>query len=825
MAFFIKLRLLVRYLTHIIAFLVGLNAFAVTAEDQRDSLKKALHVLQTKGSPRTKAELLIKLADAEKQTDYKQARFYVDDALALALLLKDHSLEAKSYHIIAEIEDEQSKFDSAIYYYQLAIRSFNHGADKLELATTLNQRGIVFENKGDYTNAYQDYLNSLKIYEELKDIKGISNEYLNLGLIHQYRKEFGESEKLFLKSLSLSRSINDESGIASALNNLGMNYQSQKKYGTALLYFKQVLAIDLKDGDENNIASSLNNVGTVSADMGKHKEALEYYSRSASIKKKLNDYIGLSNTYNNIASSLIKLNKGDEAEQYLDLSKGLSDQYGFKNNIVETYNIYYELALSRKDYRKALDYYVLQQKNIDSIEKEESELAIHRLQGQYQLDKANTEIALKSTELEGEQQLKLLYIIIILLLVAVSIYLYFNSKRIRQLYKVLNIQHKDIIDAKEKAEEATRIKSQFLSVMSHEIRTPLNAIIGVANLLADDIRNEEQQENIKVMHVASENLMHLINDLLDLSKLEVGKMQLDLGNIRLKRMCENVREMFAVLAAQKGIFLKLEFDESIPEVLTGDDIKVNQAITNLVGNAIKFTQNGSVSLTVKLISNTKESSMILFSVADTGIGIPADKQQSIFDSFIQASSDTNKKFGGTGLGLSISKKLVEVMGGGLTVSSEEGKGSVFSFQLEFARERARASREYKQVLHRAGLFKGRHILVADDNPVNVFVLKQFLHKWGATTSDATDGNQAISLLYSNNFDLILMDIQMPAKDGLEATREIRRSGEKWSNIPIIAITASHEDEVKISIHESGMDDFVIKPFLPDDLVNKISRFI
>lgn len=803
-----------------------LYAFAAIAGEgnpQADSLKKQLHAHPGPGTNR--AGLLLQLADALKESDYSGARVYATEALDIAKAGKHQSLLARSYHLLGRIEDEQSRFDSAIYYYQLAISFFNGLPEKKELACTLNEQGIAFENKGDYRSAYHDYLSSLKLYEELKDRHGIANEHLNLGLIHQYRNELNIARRYFSKALALSQSIADEGGIASALNNLGINYLEEHLYDSSLICFMQVLAIDMRSGDEQNIASSLNNVGTVSSRMGKYAEALGYYQRSASIKERSSDYIGLSNTYNNIAASLISLGRLQEAEGYLDRSKKLSDTYSFKNNIVETYETYYQLELARKNYKKALGYYKLYKSSNDSIRKYESELAIHHLENQYQLDKANTEIALKNAQLEGVKQHRLLYFLIIGLLIAVSVYLYFNGKRIRHLNKALNRQQADLIEAKEKAEEATKVKSRFLSVMSHEIRTPLNAIIGVANLLSDEIKNAAQQENIKVLHAASRNLMSLINDLLDLSKLEVGKMQVDPGNIRLKKICENIREMFAVLATQKGIFLKLEFDEEIPEVLNGDEIKLNQAITNLVGNAIKFTRNGSVYLSVKLVDKDKDHVTVLFAVTDTGIGIPPDRQQSVFDSFIQASADTNTKFGGTGLGLSISKRLVEVMGGKLELYSEEGKGSAFSFQLVFANEKETVAREHKQKKYQPELYKGKHILIADDNPVNVFVLKQFLHKWGATTAEATDGSQVLPLLRANRFDMVLMDIQMPEKDGLQASREIRSSGESWSNIPIIAITASHEEEVKVSIGESGMNDFVIKPFMPDELVAKISRLI
>jgi signal transduction histidine kinase/CheY-like chemotaxis protein/Flp pilus assembly protein TadD len=809
-----------RFLNTLCWLLCALTIQADPLQHPADSLRKLLLTGQRDGIAR--AEILIRLAGAEKTRNVSVAELYAGEAMGITRLHDDNSLKAKACHVMGQVQEEQNRFDSAIVLYSEAIQLFTAPSDHLDLAITHNERGICFENKGNYQAAYQDYLSALKIYEELHDQRGIANEYLNLGLIHEYRNELKEAESYFRKALAINRSIKAEDGIASALNNLGIVYQQQKQYEEALVHFQQVLAIDMQNKDEQNIASSLNNIGTVTAEMGRHKEALEYYQQSAEIKSRLNDMIGLSNTYNNIASSLVSLSRLDEAESYLKRSEKLSRQYGFSNNIVETYEIYYKLHLARKNYEKALAYFQLFRATGDSIRNNENELAIHRMKNEYQLDKANAELNIKNTQLEAEQQSRVLYIIIILLLITVSFFLYLNSKRIRNLYKVLHAQHKDLIEAKEKAEEATKIKSQFLSVMSHEIRTPLNAIIGIANLLSDEIRQDRHQENIRVLHSSSQNLMRLINDLLDLSKLEVGKMEIDQGKVGLKKVCENIREMFAVLAAEKGIVLRLDFDESIPATLRGDDVKLSQAITNLVGNAIKFTQNGTVVLSLKLLYTHNDETAVAFSVTDTGIGIPKDKQQSIFDSFIQVSSDTNKKFGGTGLGLSISKKLVEAMGGKLSVVSDVGKGSAFSFDLVFRNIQV-PDEESAEVITEDVLYKGKQILIADDNPVNVFVLRQFLQKWGATTMEAADGNQVMSLLKEHRFDMVLMDIQMPEKDGIEATREIRSSGQAWSNIPVIAITASHEEEVKDKIRESGMNDFVIKPFMPDELTRKISR--
>lgn len=768
---------------------------------------------------------MIALARLQKEENYIQAKIIAEKAIAEAAKIQQPSLRAQAFHIMAEIEDAQSSFDSAIYYYDKAIELYNPLKDQLQRANAFNLKGIVHESKGQYVKSYQSYLNALRIYDELNDEKGISNEYINIGLIHQYKGEYKRAGAYFSQALGIARRIGNIDGVASALNNLGINYKEQGKLKEAYECFKQVLDIDYKQGDERNIATSLNNLGTINSDMGKDELALEFYNKSVRIKKSLNDPESLSNTYNNIGTSLIKLNRIEEAEKYLKSAEELANQYHLPGILEETHHSLYELEALRHNYKEALRYNISYQKIRDSIQTNESRTAIHDLENQYKLDKANTEIALKNAEIEKGGLLRISFIIIIVLLLAISVYFFYTVKHTKKLSQALNKRNDDLMKAKENAEHATTAKTQFLSVMSHEIRTPLNAIIGIANLLNDDIKNDEHRENIAVLRIASQNLLHLINDLLDLNKLEVGKMEAESTQLNIRKVVDAIYEMFAVSASQKGIELKLEFDYNIPTALMGDETKLNQSITNLVSNALKFTEKGFVKIAVTLEGSGPESSTVRFVIADTGIGIPANKQQTIFESFAQASTDTNRKYGGTGLGLSISQKLIEVMGGTLQVTSEVHKGSEFSFTLRFSHPAANYQKPAIEAAANTHLFEGKRILIADDNAVNIFVLKQFLKKWGVTIVEVSNGLEAFKMMHEQPFDMVLMDVQMPVKDGIDATIDIRNAGKDWSAVPIIAITASHEDEVRIKIKACGMNDFIIKPFMPNDLLKQLTKYL
>ena len=770
-------------------------------------------------------EALITLARIKKDKDYLEAKILAEKAINEAGKLNDANLRAKAYVVMAEVEEVNHNFDSVIVLCNLAIELFDPQSEKFLRAKSLNQRGIAYENKGLYTKAYESYIGALRLYDELKDEKGICNEYLNIGLIHQYKKEFKQAEKYFNQALAIAERTQYSNGIGSAYNNLGITHKEQKHFDIASNYFRKVLEIDLKEGNEANISYSLNNLGTINADMGRHEIALGYYNKSMVLKKKLGDAVGLANTYNNIGAALIALKRIPEAEKVLKEAYQLSRQYGLRNTIVETYQHLSELESARKNYQKALEYYLQFDAIKDSLELSQSSITIHDLESQYKLDKANAELAHKNAKIETEFTLRILFITIIILLAILSLYFLYSIRHTNKLSKILNQQNTDLIRAKENAEKATNAKTQFLSVMSHEIRTPLNAIIGIANILNDDLTNELHRKNIAVLRIASQNLLHLINDLLDLNKLEVGKMEAESAQLNVRKVIESIKEMFAVSASQKGLELKVEFDYTIPTALMGDETKLNQAITNLISNAIKFTEKGYVKITARVQKITTEAATIEFVVSDTGIGIPEDKQQTIFESFAQAASDTNRKYGGTGLGLAISKKLIEVMGGKLLVQSQPNKGSMFSFTLTLLQDQVSYEKPNIEVSNDGSLFKGKSILIADDNAVNIFVLKQFLKKWGVNIVEAANGLEAVKMMYEHSFDLVLMDVQMPIKDGIDATIDIRNAGKPWSAIPIIAITASHEDEVRVKIKECGMNDFIIKPFMPDDLIAKLSNYL
>ncbi|MDE3143765.1 MAG: response regulator [Bacteroidota bacterium] len=372
----------------------------------------------------------------------------------------------------------------------------------------------------------------------------------------------------------------------------------------------------------------------------------------------------------------------------------------------------------------------------------------------------------------------------------------------------------ELIKAKEFAEKAMTAKSDFLSVMSHEIRTPLNAIIGTILLLQYQDPLPSQKEFLRVLEISSENLLSLINDVLDFSKLEEGKIVFADRDVELLHFLNNIKMANQSKAEEKGNNIILKYDENIPDFVRGDDVRLGQILNNLVSNAVKFTKDGTITIETLLRENNADDVLIYFSVQDTGIGIPKDKQQIIFERFIQANTNITRDFGGSGLGLAIIKRLLELQGSEINLESEYGKGSNFYFVLRFRKSKINTIREEKiQTFDKQDL-KGLKVLLVEDVLFNVMVADGMLQNWGAITETAENGAIAVEKMKENNYDIVLMDIQMPVMDGYDATTEIRKFD---TATPIIALTASISPDIQQKVTNVGMNGFITKPFNPNDL--------
>ena len=435
-------------------------------------------------------------------------------------------------------------------------------------------------------------------------------------------------------------------------------------------------------------------------------------------------------------------------------------------------------------------------------------------------------------------------------------------KNIKQLKETseeqaaLNIKFEKAI---EKAEKSSRVQSEFLSTMSHEIRTPLNAVIGMSNLLMMNSPRPDQSENLEILKFSANNLLAIVNDVLDFNKIESGKVVFEKIKFNMVDLMHNICGGQVIKAEEKGLLFKLDVDSALRKrIIFGDPTRLTQIIFNLISNAIKFTAEGSIWVRVTCLEDRHNNITVNFSVKDTGIGIKKENLESIFEPFTQESISTTRQYGGTGLGLAIVKRLLELQGLQMHVNSKVNEGSEFSFNMEFpaATEVIPAVRKIKPIpavltpatdnstalatntlpvsattaIPAAGsadiLSDGLRVLIAEDNPVNVMLMKKLFSKWKIVPTIAENGERAVEIMQYGNFDIILMDLQMPVMNGFDAAMEIRKMPDPAkANIPIIALTASALFDIKDQVTNAGMNGYIAKPFKPDELMEKIQSLV
>jgi len=389
----------------------------------------------------------------------------------------------------------------------------------------------------------------------------------------------------------------------------------------------------------------------------------------------------------------------------------------------------------------------------------------------------------------------------------------------RQIIKT-KILEEELLKAKEIAESSSKAKSNFLSVMSHEIRTPLNAIIGFIHLLSTDPYLQTQEDYLKAINISSQNLLNLVNDILDFSKIEEGKIEFLYTKINIKNLIHEIKLANMFKANERENKITVMLDEDLPSLVMGDEVRLSQILNNLISNAIKFTHRGQVLIEITKCSESAEYHTIQFVIKDTGVGIPSEATAIIFERFTQANSEIDRQYGGSGLGLSIVKKLLELQGKSITVESTPGKGSCFTFSLDFAKC---AEAEQIQTGSKAKInhdLSGIKVLLVEDVYINSVMARSMLINWKAEVDLAENGQIAIEMCKQNTYDIILMDLQMPVMDGITATLKIRDFN---TEIPIVALTASSSFETQIDIKNCGMDDFIAKPFNPYVLFETIKK--
>lgn len=693
------------------------------------------------------------------------------------------------YSNLSAFNVKENKYKDALLNTQKAIQ-FSKANKKIESQANQTFRlGKLYYDVKKYDDAIKAFNKSISLAKPFEPSPIQAATYYYLGLSYMQKASFDNAENSFNKAESLygTLKITDAEDLIALQR--GIIYKLKGEYDLASNIFNKII---VKPENSVNLVSKVEaiyQIGTIEMAHNRNNLALNYFNKALELNAKIE---------NLEQQSAILLALSQVYDKMLDKNNAYSflKQY---SNLKESISILDNKKLGVDDYEKFKESERL--KEIEQINEETKE----------------QEKASKFSKL-----ISILAIALISILSLLSLSLYKNNIIRTQSNKLLEDKNKELILAKEKVEKASNARSEFLSTVSHELRTPLNAINGITHLLLQENPKKTQMQYLESLQFSGNYLTKFINDILEINKIDSSKAEIEKISFNLKLLLENMQSSLKELASDNQNNFIFEIDSEIPEYIIGDPTKLSQILMNLINNALKFTHNGDVTVITKLDSLEDKKANIYFEVKDNGIGIPEDKQQTIFDSFSQGSIDINRKYGGTGLGLTIVKKLVHLLGGEISLKSKVNEGSTFTFELPFkvTKKPHKIDKKNNNIDYVA--FIDKKILVVEDNKINQMITKKMLENKNIQCEIIDNGEAAVELCKYNKYDMILMDVHLPGINGTIATQQLR----KFDTItPVIALTAISLNENREMLLSYGMNDVVTKPFAPEDFYGVIAKYI
>jgi len=711
---------------------------------------------------------LLDEAYACRTNNLKRSIELADRSLSLSRSLDDKPLIARSLSNLSLFNMIMGAYDDSIKMSEEAIKYFEELRDEKGIADAKYNIAGVYYKTDNFHLGLVNLIDCITTYRKFGDYHNLSRACKSLGTIYEYFADIKNAIQTYEDAIEAAKRVGDLNLESNAYNPLSGIYLKQGNIPKALELIERSIAIKKQTGDIRGLAFGYYGRGKINLVEKKFSAAERELNEAINIHREMGETLGLGMAYHKIASLYIEEGDITRAKEALHLGLAYSSEY---NIVMVKYKCYFQLYRLYKmenDPVNALKYLELYHQQKDAVINAQTLKVIE-----------NYELITQMESLEKEARLQL--------------------------------EKAEIIEKKNLAEQSARIKQDFLSTMSHEIRTPLNAVITIASLLGEK-KDEEDQQLIDSLKFASNNLLLIINDILDFTKLDAGKTKLDLRPENLKRLLENIKKIYESMATEKGLELRLDIDPALIDSYELDETRLSQILGNLVTNAIKFTQQGTVDVKVTKTGGDEDSDRLLFEVIDTGIGIGEEFQKDVFESFSQAQSAKTRKAGGSGLGLAIVKKLVDLHESDIKLKSTLGQGSVFFFELQLKRAASVAKREARQ----AESLNGKTVLLAEDNLINAMVVGKLLSNWKMVVDHAKNGKEAVEKSKAKSFDYILMDIHMPEMDGYEATQHIINEDNPNSKTPIFALTADITAEAQEE-YQPMFNGFLRKPIEIDKL--------
>lgn len=742
----------------------------------------------------------------------------------------------ESLHFIGVAHCEKTNFDSAIIYLTRTLQYAETNQKTALLIRTFNYLGIAWEGKANYSKALKYYFRALKKSNQVNDSSYILKSLNNIGVVYLIKNDYLLSEKYLLQAYKIANLIKSEIGLIDY--NLAIIYLEKKEYKKALNKFESVLIEDINSKNQKNIAETYNNIGLCYLKLNDLKTGELYLNKAFEIRDRINDENGMRNSYADLALLHIKNKQFDKALSFLNSALILAKKTNNKIGQVYVYDCYIACFKEQNKYKLALQYTELKDEVLQEISNAENREKLHEFEKQVKIKQFETEKEISVVKEKSQILFKGIIALAIVLVVSIFAFLLFTIKNIKKnnvklqenerLLNEKNIelikQNEEILRSQEIAKEALKTKTLFIRNISHEIRTPLNAINGISELLENGENVQNHSGLLSVLKDSNIKLLALVNNILDFNALDSSENSFNNVPFSMSQIENSINEIFLKKIKTKGLEFRITNLVDSTKKFNSDPMRIAQVLTNFINNALYHTNKGFIELMIEETNTSFFKSNILFKVIDSGIGIPQNKIKDVFGVFSQVDNSNTRKKEGTGLGLAICQKIITTMGGKIKVESEVNKGSVFYFELPIDIIDNNFSADLLELKEKS--IANLNVLIVEDSDVNVVILTQFLKKWHCTFEIAENGIIGLEKVKQKQYDAILMDIQMPEMDGITCTKEIRKlNNSYYKTVPIIAITAAHENTMKDAAFLAGMNDYILKPFSSKELMNKLNRII